>query len=170
MRSCFQIEDEATQIKSKYGKNPSKIAATASDLFSLPTTHSKPIQQSVIQSKPLKNLTKNEKLVLAASTQNEDTAEEALLALSLLQQYKRDPNFIQKELKDQAKKRDLVLGTMEQAGKKSAIRSFSSTINPQLTQEERHRAINEKREQRKREQRLKQLEESKERRFVIEPP
>ena len=52
-------------------------------------------------------------MVLAASTQNEDTAEEALLALSLLQQSKRDPNFIQKELKDQAKKRDLVLGTME---------------------------------------------------------
>lgn len=67
----------------------------------------------MIQSRPLKNLTKNEKLVLAASTQNEDTAEDALLALSLLQQYKRDPNFIQKDLKDQAKKRDLVLGTME---------------------------------------------------------
>ena len=67
----------------------------------------------MIQSKPLKNLTNNEKLVLAASTQNEDTAEDALLALSLLQQYKRDPNFIQKDLKDQAKKRDLVLGTME---------------------------------------------------------
>ena len=46
----------------------------------------------------------------------------------------------------------------------------SSAINPQLTQEERHRAINEKREQRKREQRLKQLEESKERRIVKEPP
>ena len=42
--------------------------------------------------------------------------------------------------------------------------------NPLLTQEERHRAINEKREQRKREQRLKQLEESKERREAKEIP
>ena len=70
-------------------------------------------------------------MVLAASTQNEDTAEDALLALSLLQQYKRDPNFIQKELKDQAKKRDLVMGTMEQPAKSTASTSgLRSSINP----------------------------------------
>ena len=136
----------------------------------MPSAVSKPTPiTSVSTTKPLKNLSKNEKLVLAASTQNEKTAEDALLALSLLQQYKRDTNFIQKELKDQAKKRDLVMGTSS-SDNKPRTSSTAPAINPQLTQEERHRAINEKREQRKREQRLKQLEESKERRIVKEPP
>lgn len=87
-----------------------------------------------------------------------------MLALSLLQQYKRDPNFIQKDLKDQAKKRDLVMGE-EQRPKipKAAI------FDPILVQEERHRAIQEKREQRKKDQRARQLEESKERRIAKEP-
>ena len=61
MRSCFQIEEEASQIKSKYGKNTGKIAATATDLFALP----KPIMTST---KPVKALSKEEKMVLAASS------------------------------------------------------------------------------------------------------
>ncbi len=77
MRSCFQIEEEASQIKSKYGKNTGKIAATTSDLFTLP-------KPTVTSAKPVKALSKQEKLVLAASAQNEDQAEDALLALSLL--------------------------------------------------------------------------------------
>jgi hypothetical protein len=111
MRSCFQIEEEASKIKSKYGKSglSKQSSITAADVLnSLPPL--KPSLTIQAPTKPLKTLSKPEKLVLAATAHSEDTAEDALLALSLLQQYKRDPSFIQRELKDQAKKREQVLG------------------------------------------------------------
>lgn len=75
--------------------------------------------------------------------------------------------MIKKELKEQAKKSEQILG--QQKDEPIINRSTKQVLNPILTQEERHRVINEKREQRKKEQRLKQLEESKERRIVKEP-
>lgn len=70
-------------------------------------------------------------------------------------------------MKDQAKKRDLVMGTCEEQRPKLPK---ASLYDPLLVQEERHRAIQEKREQRKKEQKLRQLEESKERRVAKEIP
>ena len=91
-----------------------------------------------------------------------------MLALQLLQQYKKDPNFIQKELKDQAKRREQVLGDPQP--QQRLPQPKQELFNPLLTQEERHRAIQEKREQRKKDQKLKQLEQSREsRKEAIKP-
>ena len=74
-------------IKSKYGKQPGKTSATSSDLFTLSTvglsTSTKTAPTSIPSVKPLKtsNLSKNEKLVLAAAAQNEDQAQDAMIAL-----------------------------------------------------------------------------------------
>jgi hypothetical protein len=39
-------------------------------------------------------LSKQEKMVLAGALESEERADDAMLALSLLQKYKKDPNFI----------------------------------------------------------------------------
>lgn len=118
MRSCFHVEDQAAQIKGKYGasSNASKgYSLTSADLlFSGTATFGAAPKSTAPSTKPLKTstLSKQEKLVLASATHSsEEQAEDAMLALSLLQQYKKDPSFIQKELKDQAKKREVVLGS-----------------------------------------------------------
>lgn len=105
MRTCFQVEEEAAKIKGKYIPTTSMRSMGVSEalrLVSAPTTKPTPVA--------MKTLSKPERLVLASATATEEQAEDAMLALSLLQQYKKDPNFIQKELKDQAKRRDLVFG------------------------------------------------------------
>lgn len=159
LRSCFKVEEQAANIRSKVSGTSVRPTLVSSDFYGAPTSAPKP-------AKPLKTsaLSKQERLVLASATQNEDQAEDAMLALSLLQQYKKDPSFIQRELKDQAKRRDQVLG-LEQPPTKT-VPQPSALFNPVLIQEERHRAINEKRDARKKEQRLRQLEESKERRIA----
>lgn len=105
MRTCFQVEEEAAKIKGKYVPTTSMRSMGVSEALRLVPPPAKP------NPVPMKTLSKPERLVLASATATEEQAEDALLALSLLQQYKKDPNFIQKELKDQAKRRDLVLGS-----------------------------------------------------------
>ena len=147
MKTCFQIDNEAEQIKSKYSKQTQKQWANpkTSDLFNY-DEFSKNFEKgnSTKPTLKTKNLTKAEKLIFAGTLhEDEEKAEDALIALQLLHQYKKDPNFIQKEMKQQAKKREIIFGKEEEKEVKKG------TNDPAIIQEERHRLINEKREQRK---------------------
>ena len=89
MRTCFQVEEEAAKIKGKYVPTTSMRSMGVSEALRLvqaPTNKPAPVA--------MKTLSKPERLVLASATANEEQAEDAMLALSLLQQYKKDPNFI----------------------------------------------------------------------------
>ena len=81
LKSCFKVEDEAARIKGKYlpkSKNANLFSTVGLAAFS------DNIEETP---KPLKTstLSKQEKLVLASATNNADQAEDAMLALQLLQ-------------------------------------------------------------------------------------
>jgi len=66
----------------------------------------------------------------------DEAAEDMLLAFDLLNKYKKDSKFIQKELNAQQKESKLIIRDEEEKalpGKKAAY------VNTLLTQEERHR-------------------------------
>lgn len=78
---------------------------------------------------------------LLTSGADQEAVEDFEIAMNLLNKYKQDKQFIQKELKSQKQKVELI-GVVEAKAK-------SLVLNPVLTQEERHKAIKEKRERRK---------------------
>ena len=141
------MEDEAALIKSKYSRKKEGVI-TRQDLF----VFNPPPMAS--QSKPLnhKELSSQEKKLIAEMTRgkgaSDEKQEDMMIALELLNKYKKDPAFIQKELQQQKKQRDQIFqDDQEQAPKKS--QSKQEYFNPLLTQEERHKIISEKREKRK---------------------
>lgn len=84
-----------------------------------------------------------------------------VLAFELLTKYKKDKDYIQKDIKTVKKQSQTLIQTQEDArdgilpGKPKA----QQYIDPILTQEERHRLIAEKRQQRKLQQSKKEEEE-----------
>ena len=57
------------------------------------------LQNGTSNNLKVKDLTKQEKRLIASTVNVEDEkAEDVMIALQLLNQYKKDPNFIQKEL------------------------------------------------------------------------
>lgn len=77
-----------------------------------------------------------------------------LLAFELLNKYKKDKNFIAKEITAVHKKSKLILkeeGSNDQVMGGQQSRPSQTYFDPSLTQEERHRQIAEKREKRKQE-------------------
>lgn len=116
------MEDEAALIKNKYQKKSSQVGTssttiTKNDLFTF--NFSQPQQslqpkKEASQNKMLnpKDLSIQEKKLLAgisgkkksnADGTLDDKEEDMMIALQLLNQYKKDPNFIQKELQNQKK-------------------------------------------------------------------
>ena len=81
-----------------------------------------------------------------------------LLAFELLNKYKKDSKFIQKDLISMKKQSQLIVRDENEDINKVSKKAKVDVI---LTQEERHRAIAEKREKRKEEQKLKELESKK---------
>ena len=71
-----------------------------------------------------------------------------LLAFDLLNKYKKDSKFIEKDIKSLKKKSDLILRT-DDPDENLKTKQNKPVINTLLTQEERHRVIAEKREKRK---------------------
>ncbi|CDW77766.1 UNKNOWN [Stylonychia lemnae] len=181
LRAAFQVEDEAASIKHKYQKPKyEQTSITKNDLFNFNFSH-QPTDQLIQKNSASvqkfqetsnkysvsdnqmnsKNLSKNDKKMIADVIQEDDKAEDMMIALSLLNKYKKDPNFIQKELQTHQKKKE-----EEKKADNNGQSIFPGKkveyFNPLLTQEERHRQIKEKREKRVKEQKEKQLEEVKE--------
>ena len=86
---------------------------------------------------------------------DEETGEDMLIAFELLDKYKRDKSFLQKDLIKTKKKGELVLDIVETKPK--------TKIDPTLTQDERHRIIKEKREKRREDQALREKAEAEKR-------
>ena len=90
----------------------------------------------------MKDLTKKE-----AVPEDDEKAEDMLLAFELLNKYKKDSKFIQKDIKSLKKKSDLIIRNDDPDEKSAPAKK--PALDPILTQEERHRIIAEKREKRK---------------------
>ena len=65
---------------------------------------------------PKKELTKEQKKLLA-NAHDEEKADEMMLAFEMLNKYKKNPNFIQKEMDEMKKKRDLLFIEEEKESK-----------------------------------------------------
>lgn len=74
-------------------------------------------------------------------------AEEVLLAFDLLNKYRKDKTFIQKDIQATKKQGQKIIQTQEMTGQPPRKPKYE--IDPLLTQEERHKIIAEKREKRR---------------------
>ena len=74
-----------------------------------------------------------------------ETVEDFELAMEVLNRYQKDKNFLKKEHQELKHKSQLVMSSdLNETKKKLSV----AVINPLLVQEERHRLVQEKREQR----------------------
>jgi len=78
---------------------------------------------------------------------DQETAEDLVIAMSLLDRYQKDKNFIKKELKETKRKGEL-LNIAEEEVKQIKKENNKSAMDLNLTQAERHRAVEDKRKQR----------------------
>lgn len=72
---------------------------------------------------------------------DQETTEDFQIALDLLNRYKKDKNFIQRDDEEFKKKNEMLSEVVKSEPK-------GKVLNPALVQEERHREIQEKRKQR----------------------
>ena len=92
-----------------------------------------------------------------------ETAEDMMIAFEMLDKFRRDKEFLAKDVAKVKKQGQLVLGDEPEPA--ATFKKSSQAVDPTLTQEERHRLIKERREKRKEEQakREKEQEEKKKR-------
>ena len=93
-------------------------------------------------SKPLQKA--QNQVISKIKKEEEGETEDVVLAFQLLNKYKKDKNFIERDIKEQKRQTKLIVREDEPEKKK-----YQPRFDPVLTQEERHRQIAEKREQRK---------------------
>lgn len=110
-----------------------------------------------VQNKLLTRVTK--KVREPNPDKGDEVAEDMVLAFELLTKYKKDKDYIQKDIKTVKKQGQTLLQTQEEANSLAGKTKGQTFVDPLLTQEERHRLIAEKRQQRKMQQTKKEEEE-----------
>lgn len=154
IKSALQVEDESRQIK--YPKVNSEALYRdfkISKKFKPPEIKDrnlKKVQDQLISSKGK----------FVCLNRIESDMDETKLAFALLDRYKRDKNFIAKDVEKTKKKSEFILDCEQGSNK-------VKKADPLRTQEERHAAIKEKREKRKEEQAKKLALEEENKRNAI---
>jgi len=148
IKSCLQVEDEAMKMRNKRVKqqdllyhSPSKTLPAAAKNNTFLTQAPQP------ELKPVFNNQKNRIVQNVMAHADQETAEDLAIAMSLLGRYQKDKNFIKKELQETKRKGEL-LNIAEEEVKQIKKENHKSAMDVNLTQAERHRAVEDKRKQR----------------------
>eukprot|EP00347_Sterkiella_histriomuscorum_P024200 403331963 len=151
--------------KSNFKEGTYKFNSQANDNISVPSL---PKNLSKQEQQMIKDVHKNIKSTKTSGDgmESHEDMENMMIAMELLNKFKKDPNFIQRDLQQQKLKSNQILQEEDKSQNPSAKPlpgKKQEYFDPLLTQEERHRQIQEKRQKRIKEQKQKQLEEIKER-------